>query len=48
MANPKLEVLTTSGRIVYAAGSFASLDGPLPVDDLRSFWGTLGCSCFAF
>jgi len=19
-----------------------------PVDDLRSFWGALGCSCFAF
>ena len=22
--------------------------GTAPVDDLKSFWGTLGCSCFAF
>jgi hypothetical protein len=22
--------------------------GTAPVDDLKSFWGALGCSCFAF
>jgi hypothetical protein len=22
--------------------------GAGPVDDLKSFWGALGCSCFAF
>jgi hypothetical protein len=22
--------------------------GTTPVDDLKSFWGALGCSCFAF
>jgi hypothetical protein len=28
----------------HAAASAARL----PVSDLRSFWGALGCSCFAF
>jgi hypothetical protein len=22
--------------------------GTAPVDDLKSFWGAIGCSCFAF
>ncbi len=92
------ELTIVGGRIVYAAGRFASLDesppppampdwspvrrfggyagwgdqlrgqtdvqqrfcgvhghdhgrvwaGDAPVDDFKSFWGTLGCSCFAF
>ena len=29
-------------------GGRQALDGTVPVYDLRSFWGVLGCSCFAF
>jgi hypothetical protein len=101
IADTASELTIVGGRIVYAAGSFASLDTPpppampdwspvrrfggsaasgkrhgetihrqrldeayasacrvhghdhgragdAPADDLRSFWGALGCSCFAF
>jgi hypothetical protein len=91
IADTVSELTIVGGRIVYAAGSFASLDTPpppampdwspvrrfggsaaraehsnaiacrlhghdhgrawagaAPADDLKSFWGALGCSCFAF
>ncbi len=106
IADTVSELTIVGGRIVYAAGIFASLDAPppppampewspvrrfggyaawgeqgrgemhrqqldaacgcasacsvhghdhghawggtAPVDDLKSFWGALGCSCFAF
>jgi predicted amidohydrolase YtcJ len=89
IANTVSELTIVGGRIVYAAGIFASLDAPMPPampdwspvrrfgahatraehgqaiacrvhghdharavnapgDDLRTFWGALGCSCFAF
>ena len=88
IADTVSELTVVGGRIVYAAGIFASFDAPMPpampdwspvrrfgahaaraehgqaiacrvhghdharavnapVDDLRSFWGALGCSCFA-
>jgi len=91
IADTVSELTIVGGRIVYATGSFTSLDTPpppampdwspvrrfggyvalaehgqavacsvhghdhgrawagsAPVDDLKSFWGALGCSCFAF
>src|SRR6267154_1590699 len=91
IADTVSELTIVGGRIVYAAGNFASLDTPpppampdwspvrrfsgsaaraehghaiacgvhghdhgrawagaAPADDLKSFWGALGCSCFAF
>jgi len=91
IADTVSELTIVGGRIVYAAGSFTSLDTPpppampdwspvrrfgahaaraehgqaiacrvhghdhgrawaaaAPVDELKSFWGALGCSCFAF
>jgi len=91
IADTVAELTIVGGRIVYAAGSFASLDTPpppampdwspvrrfgahairaehgqaiacrvhghdhgrawagaAPADDLESFWGALGCSCWAF
>ena len=33
---------------VHAHGHGRAWAGTAPVDDLKSFWGALGCSCFAF
>jgi len=33
---------------VHTASAGRALAGTAPVDDLKSFWGALGCSCFAF
>src|SRR5882762_6696579 len=33
---------------VHAHDHGLALAGTAPVDDLKSFWGALGCSCFAF
>jgi hypothetical protein len=33
---------------IHGHGHVRAWTGTAPVDDPKSFWGALGCSCFAF
>jgi predicted amidohydrolase YtcJ len=37
----------TNGCSMHGHDHRIAWDNPIPVDDVRSFWGALGCSCFA-
>jgi hypothetical protein len=57
MPNPKLEVARMAAAQACGCAHACTVQGHdhagvwssrLPVADLKTFWGALGCACFAF
>jgi hypothetical protein len=48
MHRQQLDEACGSVRACGVHGHGRAWTGTVPVHDLKSFWGALGCSCFAF